>query len=478
MFGPTGADYQFLIGPITYTGIFMRIAMLSFLILIGHISAQVYRGNTLLINSQRVDTGLMLRLRDSGFLRVIDPVGTIEVSSKNPVTGIVNFLPKDDRFWSWRWQIRSLIGLKLSLDTVSSIHFTNLKVYLLKQKQWYQEKIQGFSLDLRSISEEGALQFLEGIDSDFDKGLGELVLVMPGFSLVSISEDRFSRLSRKNLLIVDVTGMDEELIQNLSLRLNQADFTFQLLIDTNSELRTKSGIKVESPMALSHHPFRVHRVISASETLQYELIPRKPLVDSVLGDLGLQMFLYTRFSEEFIENRYKMLLKLPQKGLSGVAVESSGADLRTLLPGYKTREPRVHLTQNQKSVWLEISSESETLEFSGSKYRLYTFTDLFQLKISKVLRQRGFSIQKLRKTIEALRSLLPQVSHPLIELTFLVDEDKILVFNGDVVMDEKATENYIKFRVRELREDVDKLFPSAGTGATAGEFAGRKIGYA
>lgn len=113
-----------------------------------------------------------------------------------------------------------------------------------------------------------------------------------------------------------------------------------------------------------------------------------------------------------------------------------------------------------------------------SKYRLYTFTDLFQLKISKVLRQRGFSIQKLRKTIEALRSLLPQVSHPLIELTFLVDEDKILVFNGDVVMDEKATENYIKFRVRELREDVDRLFPSAGSGATAGEFAGRKIGFA
>ncbi|MBW7877362.1 MAG: hypothetical protein H3C47_15395 [Candidatus Cloacimonetes bacterium] len=344
----------------------MRIAMLSFLILIGHISAQVYRGNTLLINTQRVDTGLILRLRDSGFLRIIDPVGTIEVSSKNPVTGIVNFLPKDDRFWSWRWQIRSLIGLKLSLDTVSSTHFTHLKDYLFKQKQWYQEKIQGFSLDLRSLSQEGALQFLEGIDSDFDSGLGEIVLVMPGFSLVSISEDQFSRLSRKNLLIVDVTGMDEDLIQNLSQRLNQADFTFQLLMNTNPDLRTKSGIKVESPLALSHHPFRVHRVISASETLQYELIPRKPLVDSVLGNLGIQMFLYTRFSEEFIENRYKTLLKLPQKGLSGVAVESSGAGLRTLLPGYKTKEPRVHLTQNQKSVWLEISSEAETLEFFGS----------------------------------------------------------------------------------------------------------------
>ncbi|MCO4782882.1 MAG: MerR family transcriptional regulator [Candidatus Cloacimonetes bacterium] len=95
-----------------------------------------------------------------------------------------------------------------------------------------------------------------------------------------------------------------------------------------------------------------------------------------------------------------------------------------------------------------------------SKYRLYTFTDLFQLKISKVLRKHGFSIQKLRTTIENLRKLLPQVNHPLIELTFLIDEHKILVFNGDVVMDEKAGENYIKFRVKDLRTEVDTIYPS------------------
>jgi DNA-binding transcriptional MerR regulator len=100
-----------------------------------------------------------------------------------------------------------------------------------------------------------------------------------------------------------------------------------------------------------------------------------------------------------------------------------------------------------------------------SKYRLYTFTDLFQLKISKVLRRKGFSIQKLRKTIEILKNLLPQVSHPLIELTFLIDENKILVFNGDVVMDEEAEQDYVKFRVRDLRSEVDCLFPPVGSSA-------------
>ncbi len=109
-----------------------------------------------------------------------------------------------------------------------------------------------------------------------------------------------------------------------------------------------------------------------------------------------------------------------------------------------------------------------------SKYRLYTFTDLFQLKISKVLRRKGFSIQKLRKTIEILRRLLPQVSHPLIELTFLIDENKILVFNGDVVMDEEAEQDYVKFRVRDLRSEVDCLFPPVGSSA---DYVGDKLSY-
>ncbi|PCJ16144.1 MAG: hypothetical protein COB02_17045 [Candidatus Cloacimonadota bacterium] len=104
-----------------------------------------------------------------------------------------------------------------------------------------------------------------------------------------------------------------------------------------------------------------------------------------------------------------------------------------------------------------------------SKYRLYTFTDLFQLKISKVLRKHGFSIQKLRTTIENLRKLLPQVNHPLIELTFLIDEHKILVFNGDVVMDEKAGESYIKFRVKNLRTEVDSIYPSVETSSFISE---------
>jgi DNA-binding transcriptional MerR regulator len=98
------------------------------------------------------------------------------------------------------------------------------------------------------------------------------------------------------------------------------------------------------------------------------------------------------------------------------------------------------------------------------RYRLYTFTDLFLLKVAAVLRRKGFSIQRLRKTMDVLRNLLPQLSAPLIDTTFLIDDDRILIFNGDVVTDENTEAQYTKFRVLHLRREVDRMFPPVGVG--------------
>ena len=93
------------------------------------------------------------------------------------------------------------------------------------------------------------------------------------------------------------------------------------------------------------------------------------------------------------------------------------------------------------------------------KYRLYTFADLIQLKVAKVLRETSISIQRLRKIIKSLKSLLPQVSHPLVDLTFLIEGERILVFNGIVLMSSKSNSNYVRFDVRSLRDEIDRTFP-------------------
>jgi len=118
----------------------------------------------------------------------------------------------------------------------------------------------------------------------------------------------------------------------------------------------------------------------------------------------------------------------------------------------------VGISYRQIQYWDKTSFIRPSYRRRG-KYRLYTFTDLIQLKVAKTLRSANFSIQRLRTTIKSLRTLLPQITHPLVELTFLIDGDRILVFNGDVVMNATSGQNYIRFDVKTLRREVNETFP-------------------
>jgi DNA-binding transcriptional MerR regulator len=95
---------------------------------------------------------------------------------------------------------------------------------------------------------------------------------------------------------------------------------------------------------------------------------------------------------------------------------------------------------------------------SHGKYRQYTFSDLVQMKVAKMLRDHEVSIQRLRKIIKLLRDLLPRISFPLSECNLLIEGDKILVFNGDVLMDAHTGENYVRFDARSLREQINELY--------------------
>jgi DNA-binding transcriptional MerR regulator len=118
----------------------------------------------------------------------------------------------------------------------------------------------------------------------------------------------------------------------------------------------------------------------------------------------------------------------------------------------------IGISYRQIQYWDKTSFIKPSYRRRG-KYRLYTFADLIQLKLAKTLREHSFSIQKLRKTIKSLRSLIPQVSQPLVDLTFLIEGDRILVFNGVVLMSSKTGGNYIRFEVKSLREEVERTFP-------------------
>ena len=94
-----------------------------------------------------------------------------------------------------------------------------------------------------------------------------------------------------------------------------------------------------------------------------------------------------------------------------------------------------------------------------SKYRIYTFTDLFQLWLSVEMRD-TYSVQALRKLIEELRKLLPQTKKPLIEHTFRFQGDSIMIFDGNVVDSdiENKKKRPLYFKTRDLRNKVDSIY--------------------
>jgi DNA-binding transcriptional MerR regulator len=91
------------------------------------------------------------------------------------------------------------------------------------------------------------------------------------------------------------------------------------------------------------------------------------------------------------------------------------------------------------------------------KYRLYTFADVLQIKIVETLRKRGYSVQKLRSTIETLRSILKKVNFPFTELKILFEKHRMLIFNGDVVLSHDS-DRYIYFSAAALRKRLAELY--------------------
>ncbi len=77
-------------------------------------------------------------------------------------------------------------------------------------------------------------------------------------------------------------------------------------------------------------------------------------------------------------------------------------------------------------------------EASGyGSVRLYSFTDLIQLKVAKTLRDAGISLQKIRKSLNYLRKHIPEIENPLVEMRFITDGENIFVLtsNENTVLD-------------------------------------------
>jgi len=105
----------------------------------------------------------------------------------------------------------------------------------------------------------------------------------------------------------------------------------------------------------------------------------------------------------------------------------------TLSFNTKTTSKIIGVSLRQLQHWDEKGLIKPSIREASGKgtIRLYSYTDLIQLKLVRTLRDNRISLQKIRRSLEYLQSHFPEIKKPLLELRFLTDGETIFVLTSD-----------------------------------------------
>jgi len=99
----------------------------------------------------------------------------------------------------------------------------------------------------------------------------------------------------------------------------------------------------------------------------------------------------------------------------------------------KTTSKIIGVSLRQLQHWDEKGLVKPSIREAAGKgtMRLYSYTDLIQLRVVKTLRDNRISLQKILRSLEYLQSHFPQIKRPLLELKFLTDGETIFILTSD-----------------------------------------------
>ena len=124
------------------------------------------------------------------------------------------------------------------------------------------------------------------------------------------------------------------------------------------------------------------------------------------------------------------------------------------------------ISRRQLRYWSQTDLIVPSSQTPGGHAR-YTFEDLVALKAAKRLIDVGVSVQRIRKSIRALRRILPTVRRPLAELILVATGDVALAFRDGTAFDAVSGQEWI-FEVALFEREVEDWKRSAETPAAPG----------
>jgi DNA-binding transcriptional MerR regulator len=113
----------------------------------------------------------------------------------------------------------------------------------------------------------------------------------------------------------------------------------------------------------------------------------------------------------------------------------------------------VQISRRQLQYWAQTDLIRPSARTPGGHAR-YTFEDLVALKAAKRLIDAGVSVQRIRKSIRALRGMLPTVHKPLTELVLVATGDVVLAFRDGAAFDAITGQEWV-FEVAKFHREVE-----------------------
>jgi DNA-binding transcriptional MerR regulator len=113
----------------------------------------------------------------------------------------------------------------------------------------------------------------------------------------------------------------------------------------------------------------------------------------------------------------------------------------------------IGISRRQLQYWDETDLVRPVSRTPGGHAR-YAFEDLVALKTAKRLIDAGVSVQRIRKSIRALRDILPAVKRPLAEVVLVATGDVVLAFKDGTAFDAVSGQEWV-FEIAQLQREVD-----------------------
>jgi DNA-binding transcriptional MerR regulator len=115
----------------------------------------------------------------------------------------------------------------------------------------------------------------------------------------------------------------------------------------------------------------------------------------------------------------------------------------------------LEVTRRQLQYWARTDLVRPSHRTRGGHHR-YTFRDLVALRAAKRLIDAGVSVQRIRKSLGALKRILPSVPQPLSELVLVATGDVVLVLHDGSAFEAATGQEWV-LEVAKLEREVAAL---------------------